>query len=180
MAKRRWRDCPLISRLHDRQLVCPPTLTLYITRNNRDHCHRRFRPPDPRPAFGVFPLRLFLARAVAPAPLLANRTAFLTFKTVSPSAGFLRIFLVSLSIFAMRAREAFFSFSPRVSVGSNCQGLEHRVHRRSLVTNLPFNASRFLFALQLIVKPAHACGADAGCCECLFDLRFPPFFVTCG
>lgn len=76
-------------------------------------------PLPPRPPRPPFPPAASLPRAAPPRPLLANLTALRTFKTDSSGAGSRLDFLVSLSNFESRAKEALCSFDTGASVGSN-------------------------------------------------------------
>lgn len=66
----------------------------------------------------VLPVDRLELRARLRLLLLSNLTAFLTLRTFSSGFGNF-IFLLSLSIFATRSKDAFFSFSKGASVGSN-------------------------------------------------------------
>ena len=83
-------------------------------------CHRPRPPRPPRPRLDPLLPPTSRLKAKPSFPLLANLTAFRTFSSVSSARGSFPIFLWSLSIFASRLRDVFFSCSTDNSVGSNC------------------------------------------------------------
>jgi len=91
------------------------------------HCQRPRPPRPPMPLLLLPPLLVLLAisrpKATPPFRRLANLTAFWIFSSVSSARGTFPIFFLSLSIFANRLRDAFFSCSTDTSVGSNCDNL---------------------------------------------------------
>lgn len=112
-----------------------------------------------------------LAKATLPFPPLVERMALRTLRTLS-AVSFLAFFWRgSFSILCIRARFAAFSRSAGASAGSNCKGRSPSTQdKEQQRTHLAFRALRLLLALQDLIKPAHAGGADTRGSECPIDL----------